>query len=405
MHDRVATIEQADRWRRLNPQGSAGPVFADGSGSRLVSFASNDYLGLASHPAVVAAAATALQRFGAGATSSRLIVGDRTVHHDLEDHLAAWRGTQAALVFPTGYQANLAVLSTLGAGARIVSDELNHASIIDGARLSRAEVRVYRHGDVDHARAMMAGAPGRVLVVTDSVFSMDGDVAPLGELSLLCAEQRALLVVDDAHAVFPLPELDPGALSLRVGTLSKTLGSQGGYVTGERRWMDLLVNLGRSFIFTTGLTPAAAAAAMAAIEVVRSGEGATLLARLRANIDRVADGHPSPIVPVVLGDEAAALAASARLRAHGFLVPAIRPPTVPVGSSRLRVSLSAVHDERDVAALGQALAALGGEDGGGEAAPTPSPDRGSSDRGSSDRGSSDRMSSDRMSSAPRSGSR
>ncbi|MDA8045247.1 MAG: 8-amino-7-oxononanoate synthase [Actinomycetota bacterium] len=358
--EQVSAIRQADRWRILEGLDGPGPRFGSdrSHGAGLVSFASNDYLGLAAHPAVVGAAREALDRFGAGATSSRLIAGDRTVHHALEDRLAAWRGTEAALVFPTGYQTNVAVLTTFGSGARIVSDELNHASIIDGARLSRADVQVYRHGDLEQAGRLVAEAPGRVLVVTDSVFSMDGDVAPLGGLSEICARHGALLVVDDAHAVFPLPDVDPEALVMRVGTLSKALGSQGGFVAGPRRWMELLVNLGRSFIFTTGLAPASTAAAMAAVEVIDSAEGAGRLDRLRRHTDAIRPGHPSPIVAVVLGEEGAALAAAAALRRQGLRVPAIRPPTVSPGASRLRVSLSAAHDESDVARLGRALAGL-----------------------------------------------
>lgn len=351
-------IRAADRWRSLTQLDGVGPELVTVRGEKLVSFASNDYLGLAGHPAVIDAARDALGRWGTGSTSSRLIVGDRTVHHDLEADLAEWKGAEAALVFPTGYQANVSVLTVLGGGARIVSDELNHASIIDGARLARAEVAVYRHCDVDHARDLVDSAPGRALVVTDSVFSMDGDVAPLTELSSMCSCTGAFLVVDDAHAVFPIPPVDPAAACVRVGTLSKTLGSQGGFVTGGRPWIDLLVNRGRSFIFTTGLAPPSAAAARAGVEIVRSDEGRALLATLRCHVDAVRPGHPSPVVPVVLGDESAALAASDHLRRLGLLVPAIRPPTVPVGASRLRVSLSAAHDTGDVERLVDALAVL-----------------------------------------------
>ena len=353
-------VRAAGRWRALRILDGAGPEHVTEDGTKVVSFASNDYLGLAAHPDVVAAAAEAAQQWGAGAGSSRLVVGSRPVHHELEAQLAAWRGAEAALVLASGYQANLAVLTTFGPGCRVVSDELNHASIIDGCRLARAEVCVYRHNDVEHAARLVAGAPGRCLVVTDSVFSMDGDVAPVGELSQLCARTGALLVLDDAHAVFPLPGLDPDAACLRVGTLSKALGSQGGFVTGPRRWVDLLVNRARSFIFTTGLAPVSAAAALAALGVVRGPAGPQLVSTLRRHVERVAPGHPSPIVPVVLGSEEAALAASAALAEAALLVPAIRPPTVPPGSSRLRVSLSAAHDDADVARLAEALSALPG---------------------------------------------
>jgi 8-amino-7-oxononanoate synthase len=357
----LAAVGESGRRRRLRPLDGPGPTVRAGDGTRLVSFASNDYLGLSSHPAVAAAAAEAARRVGTGAGSSRLIVGDRFLHHELEAALADWRGAEAALVFASGYQANVAVLTTFGASGatRIVSDELNHASIIDGARLARAEVTVYRHGDVDHAAELVRSAPGPVLVVTDSVFSMDGDIAPLAELSRLCAETGALLVADDAHAVGPLPGVDPAAPSLRVGTLSKALGSQGGFVVGPRSYMDLLVNRARPFIFSTGLSPMAVAAALAALAVVRSPEGQCLHRRLRAHIEALRPGHLTPILPVVLGSEQAALDASAALLRRGLLVPAIRPPTVPPGTSRLRVSLSAAHRPEEVARLAAALDGLG----------------------------------------------
>lgn len=356
----LRAVREAGRWRVLRPLDGRGPDFVDADGRRLVSFASNDYLGLSGHPEVAAACAEAARRWGAGAGSSRLIVGDRVVHHDLEYDLARWKGTEAALAFPSGYQANLAVLTAFGSdpGCRVVSDELNHASIVDGARLARAEVRVYRHGDVDQAADLVRSAPGRALVVSDSVFSMDGDVAPLRQLSELCASEGALLVLDDAHAVFELPEVDPGAPCVRVGTLSKTLGSQGGFVAGPARFVALLVNRARSFIFTTGLTPPAAAAALAALRIARSPQGDELRSRLSAYIDLVVPGHPSPVVPVVLGSESAALKAAEELLADGLLVPAIRPPTVPPGSSRLRVSLSAAHRQADVRRLVEALGSL-----------------------------------------------
>lgn len=358
--EQLEAVRTAGRWRQLRTLDGIGPRFSTGDGAEVVSFASNDYLGLSGHPDVVAAAADAARRWGAGSGSSRLIVGDRPVHRRLEAELAEWKGAASALVLPSGYQANVAVLTTFagGPGVRIVSDELNHASIIDGARLSRAEVCVFRHGDVDHAASLVAGAEDRAVVVSDSVFSMDGDVAPLGELSELCARTGALLVLDDAHAVFPLPEVDPQAGCVRVGTLSKALGSQGGFVTGPSAWMDLMVNRARPFIFSTGLAPVSAAAASAALSVLCSPAGDQLIAALRAHVDTIARDHPSPIVAVVLGAEQAAMAASSALLADGLLVPAIRPPTVPAGTSRLRVSLSAAHTPAEVARLASALATV-----------------------------------------------
>ncbi|MDQ6782938.1 MAG: 8-amino-7-oxononanoate synthase [Actinomycetota bacterium] len=357
--DQLAATAEAGRWRQVNTYDGRGTTLVTADGRTLTSFAANDYLGLAGHPATVAAAHDALDRWGAGTGSARLIVGSRPIHAELERALAEWRGTEAALVTPTGYQANLAVLSAFGPGARIVSDELNHASIIDGARLARTDVGVYRHGDVDHADALVAQAGGRALVVTDSVFSMDGDVAPVTELSACCARRGALLVLDDAHAVLDVPDADPEAACIRVGTLSKALGALGGYVAGSRAVVDVLVNRARPFIFTTAPAPAPMAAALAAVEICRSPEGDALRGRLRHHVDAVRPGHPSPIIPFVIGGEKAALAAAAKLVGAGLVVPAIRPPTVPVGTSRLRVALSAGHTDDQVAALTATLDCLG----------------------------------------------
>ena len=341
------TGEAAGRWRRISDLDQS-----------LVSFASNDYLGLSQHPAVVAAAHDALDRWGAGAGAARLVAGSRPVHGELEAALAEWKREPAALLFPTGYAANLGVLATFGtAGVRILSDERNHASVVDGCRLSRAEVCVYRHGDVDHVDDLLRSSPGPALVVTDTVFSMDGDLAPVDELAGRCAAHGALLVLDEAHAVLgPDPDLD-GVAHLRVGTLSKYLGSLGGFVAGPRAFVELLLNRARPFIFTTASSPADAAAGLAALRVLRSDDGTALVARLRTNVDLVAPGHPSPILPVVVGDEDAALAASSALRRRGLLVPAIRPPTVAPGTSRLRISLSATHTAAQLHALIEGLCA------------------------------------------------
>lgn len=352
-------IRSAGRWRRIRPFDARGPV-GRVDGRHVVSFASNDYLGLSTHPVVVAAAHDALDRWGAGATASRLVVGSRPVHHDLETALAAWKGTEAAVVLPSGYAANLAVLTTFGGpDCLVVSDELNHASIIDGCRLSRSTVAVARHADVDHVDALLAASSRpRALVVTDSVFSMDGDEAPVQALAECCARHGALLVLDDAHAVLG-PHADLATVGgldvVHVVTLSKALGSAGGAVAGTRDAVDLLVNRARPFIFTTGLSPADTAAGLAALDVVQTPEGDALACRLRANVDRVAPGHPSPIVPVVVGEEQAALDAADDLLAQGLLVPAIRPPTVAPGTSRLRIALSAAHTDDQIDTL---LAAL-----------------------------------------------
>lgn len=358
----LADIRAAGRWRQprdLDSLGPAGRLVAEGR--PVVSFASNDYLGLSAHSAVREAAQAALERWGTGSGSARLIVGSRPVHTDLEEALAAWRDTEAAVLFPTGFAANLGVLGVVGgAGVTIISDALNHASIIDGCRLARAEVKVWGHADVDHLRSLLEATPGPSVVVTDTVFSMDGDVAPLSDIARLCARHGALLVVDEAHAVLgpALPDVD-GLEVLRIGTLSKTLGALGGFVAGPAALCRLIVNRARSYIFTTAPTPADSAAALAALGVLQSAEGQALVARLRSLVERLAPGHPSPIVPLVLGRETAAVEAAAALLDRGILVPAIRPPTVAPGSSRLRVTLSAAHTDQQVDALLAALADLG----------------------------------------------
>jgi 8-amino-7-oxononanoate synthase len=348
---RLAAAAAAGQWREIRDLHAS-----------VVSFGSNDYLGLSRHPAVVGAAHAALDRWGAGAGAARLVGGSRPVHGELEAALAAWKGEEAALLFPSGYAANLGVLATLAdrGDVRILSDERNHASIVDGCRLARAEVCVYRHGDVDQVADLLAGG-STSMVVTDTVFSMDGDVAPVAELAEVCSRFGALLVVDEAHAVLgPAVDLS-GVAHLRVGTLSKYLGSVGGYVAGPRRFVDLLVNRARPFVFTTAGSPADAAAALAAVGVLRSPEGDELVQRLRANVDLVAPGpgHPSPILPVVVGSEDRAMTAASALADRGLLVPAIRPPTVAPGTSRLRISMSAAHTAGQVRALLDGLAAVG----------------------------------------------
>jgi 8-amino-7-oxononanoate synthase len=351
-------IREAGQWRTVRDFDAAGQVGRLAGGRRAISFASNDYLGLTGHPRVLEAARGALERWGAGAGAARLIVGSRPVHSELEAELADWKRAEQALLFPTGFAANLAVLATFGGpGTVICSDQLNHASIIDGCRLARARVAVYPHRDTAALASLLRDAE-RAVVISETVFSMDGDLAPVDEVVRLCAEHGALLVLDEAHAVLgPDPEL-AGAEALRIGTLSKALGALGGYVAGPAPMIDLLRNRARSFIFTTASPPAVAAAALAALRVVRSAEGEELRERLRSHVEHLRPGHPSPILPVIVGEAKRALAVSSALLEKGFLVPAIRPPTVPPGSSRLRVTVSAAHSERQVAKLGEALAGI-----------------------------------------------
>jgi adenosylmethionine---8-amino-7-oxononanoate aminotransferase len=360
-------VRAAGRWRTTRDLVTTGPVTGTLDGRPVVSFASNDYLGLTHHPAVVTAAHDALDRWGAGTGASRLVVGSRPLHSELESALAAWKGTEAALVFTTGYAANLGLLTTLGASPEVtvLSDELNHASIVDGCRLARTTVRVYRHGDLDDLAGQLAALNGPAVVVTDSAFSMDGDVADVAALVELAGRQGALLVLDEAHAVLG-PDVPPGAPVVRVGTLSKAVGSLGGFVAGPARVVDLLRNRARSFIFTTAPTPADMAAALAALRLVRSDEGTALVERLRHNVERVRPGHPTPIVPVIVGDEAVAVRVADELLERGLLVPAIRPPTVPPGTSRLRVALSAAHDDAQLDRLSAALRSLAKLEPGGD---------------------------------------
>ncbi len=372
----TAAVSESGRWRRPKTFDAAGPTghLVDPSGGAsprpVVSFASNDYLGLATHPAVVGAAHAALDRWGAGSGASRLVTGSRPVHAELEGALASWKGCERAVVFPTGFAANLSVLSVFGAeGAHIFSDELNHASIVDGCRLARAPVTVFPHAGLGRLDRQLATTTGRPVIVSDTVFSMDGDEADVAGLVAVARRHDALLVLDEAHAVLgpDLPERRSDVL--RVGTLSKSLGSLGGFVAGPARYTEYLVNRARPYIFTTASTPADAAAALAAIGVVRSAEGAGRRARLAGLVARVAAavgraGHPSPILPVVVGAEADAVAASDRLLAGGVWVPAIRPPTVAPGTSRLRITVSAIHRDEEVDRLISGLVAAGLAGGG-----------------------------------------
>lgn len=363
-HGELEEVRGADRWRATVAFDGAGVVGTVGA-REVISFASNDYLGLSSHPSVRAAAVAAIERLGSGSGASRLITGTRSLHHELEAALAQWKASERALLFSTGYAANLGVLQVFGAAdVTIFSDELNHASIIDGCRLSRARARVFRHNDMEHLQDLLAKTPGRRIVVTEAVFSMDGDAAPLQSLAELCARHAALLIVDEAHSVLGTDWLQDGDGGegleyLRVGTLSKTLGSLGGWVAGSAELIDLLVNRARSFIFTTAPTPANAAAALAALAVYRSAEGAALRARLRRLIDLLRPGHPSAVLPYILGDNARAIEVARQLLELGVYVPAIRPPTVPVGTARLRVALSAAHSDEMVLHLQQLLRRLG----------------------------------------------
>jgi 8-amino-7-oxononanoate synthase len=356
----LARLNDAGLRRALEPLGPRqGPV-VEVRGRSLVNLCSNDYLGLAGDPRVMRAAADAALAEGAGSGASRLVAGDLPIHGRLEAALAGLHGSEAALLFNSGYHANAGVPPVLvGRDDAVFSDELNHASIIDGVLLSRAELHRYRHGDVGELSGLLAASKARrKLVITDAVFSMDGDAAPLADLADACDRSGAMLYVDEAHAVGVLGPTGAGLaeqlglkhrVDVEMGTLGKALGAFGAYVAGEARLRELLISRARTFVFTTALPPAACGAALAALEIVR-GEPErrerlhALMARLKAGL--LARGFDvsrvvSPIFPVVLGSEGRALAAAAGLRERGFYVRAIRPPTVPRGTSRLRVALTA----------------------------------------------------------------
>ncbi|GEL71069.1 8-amino-7-oxononanoate synthase [Myxococcus virescens] len=363
--------------RYLEPLDSPqGPVVRVG-GETLVNFSSNDYLGLAASPTVRAAALVAVERYGVGTGASRLVVGDTAAHHRLETRLAAFERAEAVRLFNSGYAANTGIIPALvGPEDAVFSDALNHASLVDGCRLSRARVCVYPHADVEALSRALAETPARrKLVVTDTVFSMDGDVAPLREIVAACRAHGAALMVDEAHATGVLGARGAGlcdelgledAVDLRMGTLSKALGVMGAYVATSREVADLLVSRARPFVFSTALPAHLCGAAEAAVDAVEGDPD--LRERLWRNIRRFADGlrglgvraEPrSAVFPIILGEPERALDAARRLREAGVLVKAIRPPTVPEGTSRLRFCLSASHTVGHVDLALEALRTVG----------------------------------------------
>ncbi len=343
-------------------------------GREVCAFCSNDYLGLASDRRVRQAAKEAVDRYGAGAGASRLVNASLEIHRELEERLAQFEGTEAALVFPSGYAANLgAICALVGRGDAIFVDRLNHASIIDGARLSGARLLPYKHCDPEHLEQLLRRYTGfrRRLVVTDGVFSMDGDIAPLPELVEVCRRHGAFLMVDEAHGTGVLGEGGRGAaehfglrgeIDVLMGTLSKAVGAQGGYIAGSRELIDTLVNRARAFVFTTAICPAACGAALEGLRIIeaeperrrRLRENARLLRRLLGIATTGAEGEV-PIIPVVLGEAQEALRASARLLERGFWVPAIRPPSVPRGTARLRITVCSEHRAEEIERLARAL--------------------------------------------------
>jgi 8-amino-7-oxononanoate synthase len=371
----LAQLDDAGRLRACPPLAGTSRLTPTLDGASLLNFSSNDYLGLADHPKLRDAATAALSDGPVGAAASRLVSGDFPEHRDLEASLAAYLGTPAALLFPTGYQTNLGVITALATrDDLVVSDAANHASLIDGCRLSRATVRIYPHCDVAAARSALSEGPAafrRRWLVTESLFSMDGDLAPLADLRDVATAAAAALLVDEAHAIGVLGPSGRGWAAhqgvtpeVLIGTLGKAFGTAGGFVAGSASLRSYLVNRARTFLFTTAQPPSIAAASQASVHLVAGPAGDDRRARLADNISVLIAALPAPrrpanptaIIPVILGADRAALAAGAQLRAAGFFVQPIRPPTVPTGTARLRITLSAAHTPAQVTALAAALA-------------------------------------------------
>jgi len=364
--DELATLEQASLRRKLTETDSS-----------LVNFSSNDYLGLSSHPRLVEAFQKASEKYGVGSTASRLICGSSPPHSELENLLAEAKGTEAALTFSTGYATSLGVLTAiLRKDDTVILDKLCHASLIDGARMSGATIRVFPHNHLDKLEKLLASsaanasADERVIVLTESIFSMDGDAAKLQEICTLTKKHKALLMVDEAHALGVVGATGMGlaeALGLgdqidfHMGTLGKAAGVSGGYLAASQSWIDLIVNQARSFIYSTAPPPAQAAAACEAIRLIRSEDGTILRKQLWENIRlfQKATGMnkepQSAIIPWMVGDADAALALSSQLQENGFLVTAIRFPTVPRNTARLRITLTADHQPEDIEKLAACL--------------------------------------------------
>ncbi len=370
----LQTRRDAGLLRTLESVKPSSAVHVEVDGRRVVLFSSNDYLGFSEDERVIRGVQETVEKYGLGPRSSPLICGHTSLHQELEERLAGWKRTESALLFPTGFSANLAVISAVAnSDTTIFSDELNHASIIDGCTLARrsgARLKVYPHRDASALEKMLRVCETkRALVVTDSVFSMDGDLAPLVELSEICEEHGALFMIDEAHGSFVFGKHGRGlaaALSIgdkvdiHIGTLSKGAGNHGGFVATTTAIKTLLLNLGRSYIYSTAAPLSVIGGILAALDVVESDEEPRQ--RLWSRVEQLGDGLgvklKSPIVPIVIGGEAETMKAARNLRESGIGVTAIRPPTVPDGTSRLRVTLSAAHSSEDVDRLLDAIDGL-----------------------------------------------
>jgi len=379
LREELAGIDSAGLRRRLRQLDSAQGVRINLEGRELLNFSSNDYLGLANDPILKRAASKAIEEFGAGSGSARLICGSQSPHHQLETALSEFKGTESAICFSSGYAAALGVLpAVVGEGDTVVIDKLVHASLIDGVRLSGAKFRVFKHNNLEDLERILQWAArreGHILVITESVFSMDGDLAPILNLVELKDKYGAWLMVDEAHATGLFGKCRRGLIEefgvgdrvdIQMGTLGKALGSAGGYICGSQQLVDLLINRARSFVFSTAPVPVQAAAAKAAVEWVQSEEGESKRTRLWGLVDQLKNGLiqrgwqlpvvRSAILPLVIGDESDAKVLSERMLERGVLLPVIRYPTVARGEARLRITVSAAHSAEDV---GQLLEVLG----------------------------------------------
>ena len=364
--EKLGELDRTSLHRVLAETDRLDGIWVERNGRRLLSFCCNDYLNLSHHPAVKKAAVAALERYGAGSGASRLVTGNHPLFAELEARLARLKGTEACCVFGSGYLANAGIIPALiGGNDLVLLDELAHACLWAGARLTRGTVITFRHNDVAHAGELLTqhrGKHPRALIATDGVFSMDGDLAPLPELAALARQYDAWLMSDDAHGVGVVGHGRGSSFAtgtkadvdLQMGTLSKAVGAYGGYLCASRPVIDLIRNRARTFVYSTGLPPAIAAAAIAAIEVIESEPDTIARPVQNALAFTRSVGLPdavSPIVPVIVGDEQNALAASRMLEDEGFAVIAIRPPTVPAGTSRLRLTFSAGHPPAEIERL------------------------------------------------------
>ena len=386
LRQRLDDLRERNLFRELRRVDSAQGTRIQIGGKTLLNFSSNDYLGLANHPALKDAAIHAVEKFGTGAGASRLVCGSLAPFHELEEALAQFKKTEAALTFSSGYATALGTICALaGKGDIIILDKLVHASIVDAAKLSGAKLRIFAHNDLNDLENKLRWAnanksaigqrPSAILIITESIFSMDGDAAPLRETVELKNKFGAWLMADEAHATGIFGQTGRGLadelgvsdqIEIQMGTLGKAFGASGGYICGSRALIDFLINRARSFIFSTAPIPASAAAATAGVQIAQSNEGETRRKILRERINQLqsAIGNrqsaiPSAIVPLILGDENKALSAATKLREQNIFVPAIRYPTVARGAARLRITLTAAHSADDVSTLVDALKKIG----------------------------------------------